>query len=207
LTFYTDGLTDVTVANMALSKIGARSTISSLSENSPEGRLVRLWLTIARSQTLQAYNWSFARKRKTLTLSSDIPDGTDTLWAYRYNYITDALAVREIWNPMGPAADAIPYETEFNTDRTAKTILTNMEDAVGIFTLDVPEVASWPPLALEALATCLAWHIAFPITGNEQMADRMTAQFRYIIATAAAHDGNESIKSAPRDAESIRARQ
>lgn len=206
MAFYTDGLTDVTVVNMALSKIGARSTLDSMSENSAEGQQARLWFALARSQTLQAYNWSFARRRKTLVESSDTPVDTEMEWGYRYKYATDALAVREIWNPMGKDADAIPFETEFDSTRSAKTILTDQEDAVAIFTVDVPSVASWPALALEAFATCLAWHMAFPLTGDRNIAAEQAANFRFIIAHAAAHDANEAVKRAPRDAEWIRGR-
>lgn len=206
MAFYSAALNEVVIANMALSKIGARSTIGSLQENSAEAQQIRLWWDTARAQTLQAYNWSFARKRKTLVESTDIPDGTDMLWAFRYDYATDALAVREIWNPAGKEADAIPYETEFTPDRSKKTILTDQEDAVAIFTIDVPEVQSWPALAIEALVTCLAFHIAFPLTGSREIANEKALEFRYIINYASSQDGNESVKSAPRDAEAIRAR-
>lgn len=201
MTFLT-GFDQLSIANMALSLIGARSSISDLNENSAEAAQIRLWYEFSRAQTLQAYDWNFARRRLPLVAYTDIPDYTD--YAVRYHPLTDMISMRKIWNPSGPSGNAIPYEMEnFNGE---KTILTNMEDAVAVFTSDQTDVLQFPPLFVEALAACVAYHIAFTLTGSQEVKAQMAQVFRVIISTAAANDGNEQQAAPPREAEAIRSR-
>lgn len=200
---FNTGLTDVHIANLALSKLGARSRLQSMQENSPEGEQVRLWYDISRAQTLQAYPWSFAKKRAALVEHTDGP-GVESPWSMRYYYTTDSLVFRYIENPLGPEADAIPFTTEKLNG--VSTILTDVEDAYGYFTLDVEDVLQYPPMFIDAFAACLAWHIALPITGSQNIATDMANQFRYLIRVAAANDANEQVSRPPREAEGIRAR-
>lgn len=192
----------VQIANMALSHIGAKSSIESLDEQSPEARACKLWYQLALEQALEGFDWSFARKRMDLALDGDDPPAE---WLFRYQYPVDCVRFRYIWNPAGPDADAVPFEIETNGS-DQRTIVTNMESAVGIFTKLITTPTSYTPMFIEALSRALAHHIAFTITGDLKIKQEQAQGFQAIIATAAASNANERVGRPPRDAEWVRGR-
>ena len=192
----------LTIANMALSHVGARAIMNSLEEDSPEAQQVRLWYESCRAQTLQAFNWSFARKRVTGTKSFNEPPEND--WLYRYVYPNDALSIRQIENPFGHQADAIPFSIE--NDGATKSILTNLDDARIIYTYDLTDTSQFPPLFTELLSINLASKIAFTLTGRAELKQALSDQYRFQLLVVSAHDGNEQVGKRPREAEFIRAR-
>jgi len=102
----------VKICNMALSNIGAKSTIESITENTPEAKRCNLWYDFSRLQTLEIFDWNFAQKRLTLALHSDVaPDG---VWTFRYQYPSDGANIRFLQNPAGETADAIPFTIELS---------------------------------------------------------------------------------------------
>jgi hypothetical protein len=91
-------VSEVSICNMALSKIGASSSIESLTEESAEANECNLWYTFSRRQTLQATDWGFARRRITLATHGDDPPSG--VWGYRYQYPSDCLTMRKIESPV-----------------------------------------------------------------------------------------------------------
>lgn len=102
----------VDVANNALANIGARSLISSLTEDSPEARACNLQYTTVLQTLLRSAHWGFAKKSLTASLLKALP-GTpensstpaDNLWhesypppgwTYSYAYPSDCLLVRAV---------------------------------------------------------------------------------------------------------------
>jgi hypothetical protein len=63
-------LSSIQIANLAISKVGDSSTIETFTENTAESKESNLWFDFSRQQALAAFNWSFARKRLTLSVSS-----------------------------------------------------------------------------------------------------------------------------------------
>src|SRR5258706_8457195 len=62
---------DTVIANLALSAIGTRSTIISMSENSAEAQTIALHYTNVRDELLRDAHWNFARKQVNLALLND----------------------------------------------------------------------------------------------------------------------------------------
>ncbi len=198
-------LTPVGLANLALIKIGSRNVIGSLSENSPEGRALSSWYKISLAQTLESFNWNFCRKRLLLEVHADDPPPD---WGFRYKWDSSMLILRELYNPLGPNADAIPYTVEMSDDGS-KSILTNLEDATMIYTRDVTDdsfVTLYPPSFINAFTSALAANIAFTITGSQAIAQAKQQEFVYFVRNAAGMDGNQVIADKPREAEAIRGR-
>lgn len=89
--------TQLELANMALSHIGARDNIPSLAENSVEARTVSLWINPSRRQTLEAYNWNFARRRVELQKESpyaylaDFTTTTDKGWGLGFDTVDGTI--------------------------------------------------------------------------------------------------------------------
>lgn len=197
-------VSDTFIANAALEQIGAKSGIQSLTENSPEAKACKFWYDFCRVHVLEAYNWGFARKRLALASSSDDPP--EGVWAYRYQYPADCVKAREIENPLGPTADAIPFAIEQTSDGSAKTILTNAEQAKLIYTRDVQQTSLFSAHFVDTLAAQLASRIALKLTGKRTIRDDMQKLYNALLLVAPAHDANESVADKPRDAEWVRAR-
>ena len=204
---YPTTFTTVVIANMALSELGTRSSISSLLENSPEAKQVNLWYDFARLNTLESYNWAFARKRVALDLFPNTTDITavPSVWTYRYSIPTDMVAARYLQNPLGDHADAVPYEIE-QSSTGVPTLLTNMPEATLVYTSNVTNQALFTPMFVTALAALLASLISLAVTGNESLKDYLFGVFRQRIRLAATSDASQRMEPPPRDAEAIRAR-
>jgi hypothetical protein len=209
-------ISKVLIANMALSFIGAKSTIESLTEDSAEAKECNLWYDYSRLQTLGTHDWSFARRRLTLaTHSDDPPDG---VWAYRYIYPSDCVTMRRIENPSGSAllayypdystfqADAVPFTVEMDDTQATKSILTDLDEAVGVYTFDQEQVNFFSPFFTEMLALQIASRIGFALTGELKIVDRMVQRFVRMEAVAPAQDSNERVGQPSRDADYIRGR-
>lgn len=197
-------VSDTFIANAALEQIGSKSGIQNLNERSNEAMACKFWYDFCRVHVLEAYNWGFARKREALASSSDDPP--DGIWTYRYQYPSDCLKAREIENPLGPSADAIPFTIEQISDGTAKSILTNAEQAILIYTADVSQTSLFPAHFVDTLAAQLASRIALKITGKRTIRDDMQKLYVGLLRVAPAHDANEAVADKPRDTDWIRAR-
>lgn len=125
---------EVDIANRALSAGGARSTISSFAEDSPEARQSALLYEPTRNQLLRMAPWNCAMNWATLALLKAAPgtpenpttsssvwtkDFPPPPWAYEYAYPSDCLDAQWI----------IPQ------------VPTSLQDGVPIF----PQVASFTP--------------------------------------------------------------
>ncbi len=191
---------------MALSKIGVRSKIESLTEANAEAREINLWFLTTREQTLEAFDWSFARKR--LTLAAHADDPPEDVWGYRYQYPADCIIIRKLQNPTIPddEADAIPYQIEVDDAKETLSILTNLEDAVAIYTFNLSTTDLYSKLFIEVFATFLSSRIAFTLTGDKDIANTQFEQGFIMLAQASAINANQQVDKPPREAEWIRGR-
>lgn len=211
-------ISPVLVGRMALSHVGTRSNIESLTENTAEAFQVNLWLDPARQQTQEAFDWNFARKRQALALHADAaPEGQ---WGFRYQYPADCLVLRYLENPTIPfpnaslnpslvslavqGADAVPFTVEDSNN--SKSVLTNLEAARAVYTFDQTNLALWSAMAIEGLSYALASKIAYTLTGKRSIAQDMIKLFFAVVRAAQVSGANEQVSAPPRDAEWIRGR-
>ena len=194
----------VKIGNMALSNIGSAASIESLTEESAEAKQINLWYDFARQQCLAALDWNFARKRATLTTDADDPPSFD--WNFRYQFPVDALAIRKLVNPVSKTDDAVPFELETNEAGTTKTIVTDMEDAIAVYTFDLTNTAMFSPLFVNAFSFLLAHYIALTLTGKKAIKDDAMQKYFITLRVAEALNANEHVSAPPREAEWIRAR-
>lgn len=197
-------LSKVDICNMALSNVGTQSTIEDIDEESAEAAQCRVWYDRARRQALEAYPWSFAKTR--LVLAEDAEDPPEGLWGFRYQYPADCIAAREIENPAGPTADAVPFTVEMTSDKSRRSILCNLEDATLIYTYDNDTPSTFSEHFVETLAYLLGSKIATSLTGNRQIKVDLFNAYRGMIAVAPAQNANEGVEPPPREAEWVRGR-
>lgn len=136
----------ISLSNRALLQIGSRTSISSLTEGSPQANACNVLFVPVFEQLGRAARWATLRKQATLSLlaaatgTPENPNGTTlplppTPWLYSYQYPADCLAMRNIVpslpaSPMGvpftsasvaspiwlPSGGQIPFEVAYSTD-------------------------------------------------------------------------------------------
>lgn len=178
--------TEVDIANMALSRLGTRATIADLSESSTEARVVGVWYAATRDALLRARNWNFARVRRTLSLSGAAPAG----WRFSYALPSDCLRLLAL--EAGHATQALPaIAFEIVSDGASRFVLTDADDAVGLYTQRVTDPGRMDPGFVAAFVDQLAAHIAYPIAQKTEMAVRLAEIARHSLDQAAAQSANE----------------
>ena len=182
--------TETFIANTALSLAGASSTIQSLDERSAEAVKCRPFMQVVRRQTLEAFDWNFARRRKALALHGDAPP--EDMWALRYAWPDGCVQFRRIQNPLGEDADPVPYTVELSDNGAEKTILTNLEEAIGIWTMDVLDLSLTTAHFQTTMACLLGSFIAMPTSKNPGIKRDLLGQYNYMIGVAPAFNANES---------------
>ncbi len=197
------GVSEVQICNMALSHVGSKSTIEIVGEDNRPGKVCELWYAPARWATLEAYNWSFARKR--LALAEHSVAAPTERWAYRYQYPADCVKMRLIENPLGDEADAIPFTVE-EADADTSSILTDQEDAVGIYTRDVSTTSRFTMHFILMFSYRLGLFIESELTGKLSRRQSMQREFNQLKIEAPVTDSEESVPKEDRDASWIRAR-
>ena len=196
-------MSDVQICNLALSHIGARSTISSLNEQSAEAQQCKAWYDIVRKDILQRHNWSFARRRLTMALIEQNPAPE---WRYRYALPHDWIAVRYLEHPAGADADALPFDLEASLSGAEMTLLTNADAAKAIYTFDQTYTNMFSDKFRITLSWGLAAVLAVPITGDERRAQYAQQIYMTVLEQAMGSDAGQAISEPPREAEAIRAR-
>lgn len=118
----------VDLVNRALSSIGTRTTIASLSENSNEAQQAVIWYETTRDELLRMAPWNCAKNYDTLALlkaapgTPENPNSTPTVWdksipppPWAYEYAYPANCLRALWIvpqfATGFASGAIPITT------------------------------------------------------------------------------------------------
>lgn len=192
------------LARLALSNIHASGSVEDIdTEQSVEAKQAKLWYDVARKQVLADFPWGFARKR--LILATHVDSAPENEWAFRYQYPVDCVMARYIENPAGLDADDVPFEVE-GSDNDTDSIVTDLDEAILVFTRDVIDTGRFPAHFDIAMAYLLGHYLAGVITGKAKFKDRMIISYRNSLLIAATHDANQGRPRKPRDAEAIRER-
>ncbi|MBP2652629.1 MAG: hypothetical protein H6Q73_198 [Firmicutes bacterium] len=147
----------VEICNLALAKIG-QGTINTLSEASPQAEACSLVYEPTRDALLRQYPWNFATKSAFLgQVSVTIPEAD--VWLYIYQYPTNALHVRKVFN-KGNIAPEIPNDYEIISTGNSKYVCCNIDQAIARYTLRVTDTTVFDPLFVQALACKIATELA-----------------------------------------------
>lgn len=206
---------DVAICNLALSAVGTRSSIASLTEDSVEARECNLHYTPALEAVLSSAHWNFARKQATATL---VKDGTvagttnppPPPWLYEYAYPNDCLNVRYILPQLASAQGVVPGTVAVESIATApvyfilssdtdasgndsNVLLTNQPQAILVYTKRITNPNLFDAGFLDAFALYLASRITFQLTGDRQLARDIFNRADALSKAARASNGNEGI--------------
>lgn len=200
---------DVSICNMALSRIGVSMKIASLSDRTKEAIELNGVFDEVRDRVLTADNWPFARKLRSLQLTGDTP----FLWKYRYEYPNDCLAVRLLYppNPSGTSIESfrlalkenpIRYEIGLDED-DAQTICTDQDLAAIEYTARVINPRHYDARFTSAFAWALAAEIALPLAKTIDHSRNAASMYEKEIREASAKAANEERPEPPPDSEFV----
>jgi hypothetical protein len=201
--------TDVDICNLALLRIGTRSSIGALNEGSVEANACARLYPLARDTILAEHPWSFAAKRASLAL---VGDGGLSPWSFRYAYPPDCLPARAI----GPAPlpirppQAVAFEVAGDTDAAGHPILTILTDQAGavlLYTAQIANTGQFPPRFIEALSWKLAAELVSALTGEAALGQAALAMAEAALTLAKTHDGNEGLTVQQHDSDWVRGRE
>lgn len=194
--------TDVSICNMSLGHIKSKSTIASLDEKkNAEARVCKLYYAQARDETLEEFNWPFAKRTAVLATVGEAPLG----WAFEYAYPADCIAVRKILTTYR-TDDPLPYELMHSELSDSLVILTDEEAAQIEYTKRVENTTLFSSLFTMALSHKIGSYIAMPLSGKDSMRDAQISLFDIVISKARASALNQEQKDEQPDANWITAR-
>ncbi len=181
---------DVDICNLALLRLGTRSSIASLSEGSTEANACAMAYPIIRDDVLCQHPWGFATRRNALAELGKAP----LPWWHRYAYPTDCLKARTILRAPGDRM-LVRFEVSGDQDESGnpmRVILTNRGGAVLIYTAAITTAALFDAPFIEALAWMMAAELAIALTGDKGIAQACAQTGAAALANAKARDANES---------------
>lgn len=201
----------IDIWNQALSECGARATVASTGESSKEAQVCNIHYNNLRTSVLRSAPWGCASFEALLTKVEDYSLASPTNqypWLYGFTYPSTCLQMRYILeapldangNPVATGASYwaqgpnrnnrfIPALTPAGTGRV---LLTNVTNAIGVYTYDLTDVTLWDQGLWDAVVAALCAKIVIPLTGNIQMKGTFEQLAMASIREARAQDANES---------------
>ena len=204
----------VSIANVALSRIGARGNIASLTEDSPNAIKVNVVWDFVFQETLSERDWKFAKTKVALQQSALIP-----VYAYRHAYALPADFLRLVkphelpqeqgiadFNQINPLAfsgagyghsrdipvwpiQVAPYVMETLADGN-KYLLTDYCATVHPVKITyirlITDLTQLLPGFVNCLANRLAAELAIPVTEDKQKAQGFMQAYRDALNSAQA---------------------
>jgi hypothetical protein len=197
-------VTEASICNVALLRVGQRQTIDSLEEATTEAMACKALYPFARDSLLEEVWWSWATKRQVLALTAE----TRTGWSYVYAFPSDCVTARYLSASVRfPAEDqTIPFAFEASDDGTARVLLTDQESAELVYTAGITNPNLWSAMARDALAWRLAADLVSALPVKPQLAAQALGMAARRALEAAAADRAQSQLDRPQLAEHLRAR-
>lgn len=221
-------MSQISIANNALMRIGVTRFIESLAEPTIEAQVIRRVYDVVRRAQLRRLEWSFAKQIKKLALTQY----SQKPWQYVYRYPNDALRVMRLTDQpeYGYTTDSseqqllvggqqwvnssylvdlegprIPYESLVINGQ--KVICTNLALASAVVIDDVTDTNLFDPLFEELLTWELAKEICTPLAVSSKFAEFAHGQAEIAFDKAMAATLDEQAPSAPEVPSFIKARQ
>jgi hypothetical protein len=178
----------VDIANLALTKLGSASKITSRTDNSVAAIAINSVYEMVRLAELRRYYWAFALKRAALPLSAMAPT-----WGFSAAYplpsdFVRLVQVNEFYLVPGlydyNTADASAFSIETNADGVL-SILCNYEAPLKVrYVWNATDEGTFDALFNMSFASKLAYETCEQITGSTGKREQAKADYREAIAMA-----------------------
>ena len=161
-------MTYTDIANLALSHAKSKTIQDLDKDNSTSAILARQFFSAARLASLEAYDWSFARRFRVLASSAEEPEDN---WLYAYVLPADCVAPRWVVDPTDSTNNSVPYVVAASDSGRESILLTNQPSAKLRYTFDQINPHMYTPNFVISLSHRLAAYIAFAETGKASIRD------------------------------------
>lgn len=188
---------EVEIANMALTKLGA-ARITSLTEASKPARSMAAIFNMTRQAEIRKYRWAFALQRASLPALSAAP-----AWGYAraYQLPADYLSLVVVGRFQAvPALDDYVNGDNAMWSVESGQILTDLGAPLSIrYVRDVTDAGSFDPLFCQSFAAMLAYIACEEITGSNQKRDTAAADYKMAVRDAVRINAIERAPSSIQD--------
>lgn len=151
-------LTETSICNMALGKLGATRINDVETDTSLQAILCRLHYEQTRDALLRSHWWRFATERADLVDSGTTPDFE---WDYEFTLPTDFLRMKSLYEDRFSNENLRSYALE-------GSVLLTTEDEISIrYIKKVTDVTAFDPLFTEALVLQLALKMVGALAGGD----------------------------------------
>ncbi len=202
---------DTEIANLALGHLGQSNSIQNLqTSRTPEANAMRALYDTMRRSTLRDFPWGFAHKIAALGLVSERGDAGHPTeeWIYAYRQPSDCLQFRKIQSGIrnDNRQSRVPYKT--SRDSQGILILTDKEDAILEYTIDIEQVELYPDDFVLAFSLRLGMYAAPRICGEDpfKMGQRCASMYRFEMDNAKNNNLNEQQAEEDPESELVRSR-
>jgi len=194
---------DTEIGNLALSRVGNKRQISSLTEGTTEADLVNLHYARTRNSVLRMHPWNFAIRRVALAQISTTPAFE---FDYYYALPSDCLKViRTSWEADGSFGTAIygfpglvggyqtqvPYRIESVSGVAGRVLACNESTVYIEYIAEITDVSLFDELFVDILAQRLAAEIAPALTDNASLTKGLWDVYSFKITDARLADATE----------------
>lgn len=216
------------VVNRALSELGSRTNIVSLSMDVTTAAVnARMHYVPMRKKLIRCAPWGFTRKTIIASQLGDLIDGSSPYpWQYKYAYPPDCQKMRYVLapppqpSPMAPTVGAqmvVPWTgprrdwryVVANDDTTGpdtRVILSNVGQALFVYSKDVVDPEMWDAEFEEAMVLTMANKLVMSLSGNVGMKQTWAQLCDKAIMEARLSDGNEAVPRTDHEPDWITAR-
>lgn len=201
------------IFNLALIKVGSRTTMSSVEEDGDVGDTLRAAYEQALTSTLQMSWWNFAQRfeyGEVYAVSPLAPTSTTSSaqtwkrtdppppWLYAYLKPADCIQVRAIIiQQNGRFVGPLKFRTATMFDAAQSTyvpvIVTDAPLAINVYTADVRDPSLFDGQMVDAVASRLAKDTALSITGDLKIWQKCESEWQKLLSAAQVSDANEGL--------------
>lgn len=196
----------VDIMNQALTLLGEDPITSPADENA-RARVMSIHYEPCRDATLEAYEWSFA-KRRFIPARSATPPAWG--WQYRFELPSWCLRVidveRDVRFSPGFYDQEVPRRNQAIHEQEGRFLLTDEEVLYCTGIESIKEEGRYSPLYRQALAANLAMMAALALTESNAKQERAATLFASLIAAAKTADSKQGSTRRLRSNRLIRSR-
>lgn len=194
--------TEVKICNIALGRIGNSQQIQSLTEDSNEAKVCKLFYESVRDSVLEDFTWPFAQKYVSLGLIEEEPNLD---WGFKYQYPSDCIhAIRILNGASRVNPPLVPFQ--IGNDASGLVLYTDQEDAILQYTMRFTDPVRFSPTFADATSWRMAYEIAMPLAVKETIRNTAWQLYRAAIAKAESNAANEAEYDLAPESEFIRGR-
>lgn len=178
---------EVDIFTRACNKVGGRSDIATVDEDSREAEVCRTWFTPVRDQVLRAAHWPCAKAFKRLALLATreedvwVTGDPEPGYTYAYALPSDCLAPRYL-------TGFEPFSVSAYGD--SKALHTNVVTPILCYTMRQTRIAQWDAGMEAAIVAALAAYICQPLTGKNTRSQALLQEANALITQARENEAN-----------------